>query len=365
MHAYEDEEMVTKIPRRIVVDHITRLSATSTRTAVEHIMNRLGANRQPMDLPVTDDDFAALAEAPVRNVKARAERLITHLKSRSPTSAKWLKLSADDLRDVARLSKIGHVIDVSRDHIDRNFAHLHNLTPWLREASTAAMMSARASSGSGAGIRIPPLLLVGPPGTGKTTWATAVASKMCLQSIVVGAASRGLFALAGVESGWSTARSGALISRIIATGCGNPVVVVDEIDKASGGGATARGAHVGGMSDGLIEMIEPATARAWQCPHLGVRFDLSRVSWILTANDLSRVPEPLRDRCRVVYVASPTRDEAAVVARRRAQDRLDEDFAEQIGETVRAAYDARTFSLRAIDRLIDAAVGAADTPLLH
>ena len=124
--------MVTRIPYRLVVDYITRLSATSTRTAVEHVMNRLGANRQPMDLPVTDDDFAALAEAPVRNVKARAERLITHLKSRSPTSAKWLKLSADDLRDVARLSKTGHVIDVSRDHIDLNFSHIHSLTPWFR-----------------------------------------------------------------------------------------------------------------------------------------------------------------------------------------------------------------------------------------
>ena len=362
MHINLERCMPTKIPRRLVVDRVTRLTTLSTDQAAQHVYDRIAARRVEPSGAMSDNDFRDLFLEAHFVTKERIARLITRLKSRRPGHQFPPKISAAETKVVARLSRHGHLIDLSHDEIDIAISGIHERAPWMRSASVAAMQGARATAG--AGTRLPPMLLVGPPGTGKTTWSTGLAEALGLPSIVISATTRGLFALSGVESGWTTARSGDLISRMLTTGVGNPIVVIDEIDKAVGGARTTAGQAMAGIADALLEMIEPATAAAWACPYLGARFDISGVSWIMTANDLSRVPGPLLDRVRVIRISPPTRAEAAEIARRRALDQLDDDMADEIADAVFASHRDGKFSLRSIDKLITAA-GALSRPALH
>lgn len=354
--------MPTKIHRRLVVDRVTRLTTLSTDQAAQHVYDRIEARRVEPSGVMSDDDFRDLFLEARLVTKDRITRLITRLKSRRPGHQFPPKISAGEAKAVARLSRYGHLIDLSHDEIDIAISGIHERSPWMRGASVAAMQGARATAGRG--TRLPPMLIVGPPGTGKTTWSTGLAAALGLPSIVISATTRGLFALSGVESGWTTARSGDLISRMLTTCVGNPLVVVDEIDKASSGARTTAGQSMPGIADALLEMIEPATAAAWTCPYLGTRFDISGVIWIMTANDISRVPAPLLDRVRVIRISPPSRTEAAEIARRRALDHLDHEVADEIAAAVFASHRDEKFSLRSIDKLIIAA-SALDRPALH
>lgn len=354
--------MPTKIPRRLVVDRVTRLTTLSTDQAATHVYDRIAARRVEPTGAMSDDDFRDLFLEARLVTKERIARLIARLKSRRPGHQFPPKISAVETKAVARLSRYGHLIDISHDEIDIAISEIHERAPWMRGASVAAMQGARATAGDGTSL--PPMLLVGPPGTGKTTWATGLAAALGLPSIVISATTRGLFALSGVESGWTTARSGDLVSRMLTTGVGNPIVVIDEIDKAASGARTTAGQAMPGIADALLEMIEPATASAWSCPYLGTRFDITGASWIMTANDLGRVPAPLLDRVRVIRISPPTRAEAAEIARRRARDKLDDDLADEIAAAVFASHRDGKFSLRNIDKLILVA-GALGRPSLH
>lgn len=74
--------------------------------------------------------------------------------------------------------------------------------------------------------------------------------------------------------------------------------MVDEVEKA--GLATSRNGHTFGLAEALLPLLEPLTARRWSCPYYQVRFDMSWVGWVLTSNNLDRLPETLLSRCTVV-----------------------------------------------------------------
>ncbi|MCF7702224.1 hypothetical protein [Loktanella sp. M215] len=82
------------------------------------------------------------------------------------------------------------------------------------------------------------------------------------------------------------------------------MIVVDEICKAKSG-SSEKGAHFS-FSDSLLSLLEPATARAWECPYFRIVFDMSYISWILTSNTASNIPEPIRSRCQLLEVPALT-----------------------------------------------------------
>ena len=81
--------------------------------------------------------------------------------------------------------------------------------------------------------------------------------------------------------------------------CANPLIVIEEVDKAGGGPAN------GEMVKTLLVMTEPSTAKAYLDEGLGASVDLSAVSWIMTANRLDLVDPLLRTRCRILHMPSP------------------------------------------------------------
>jgi ATP-dependent Lon protease len=150
------------------------------------------------------------------------------------------------------------------------------------------------------------LLLVGPPGIGKTAFAYALAEILNLPLTVcdMAAAQAGAH-LGGSEDFWSNTQPGVVWRELVQGTHANPLFVLDELDKASdhqefrGGGYNAAAA--------LFSLLEPVSARRFQDRSLpAMVLDASLVNWIATANDMSRVDPALLSRFTVLAIAPPT-----------------------------------------------------------
>lgn len=365
-----------RIRYRVIVDNVGRMAmadplkiTTVIQDDIARLFERLD-EREEMSMGGMSDAERMMALDELlsrRHVKigtGRIMRAVHKFRARFPAPKLGPKAAAREISQIISMPKRGHVVTLSADEIDVAMAEIHAEAPWMRDASTVAMRGLRTSGRLGA--RVPPMILTGPPGTGKTSWAADLARALHVPVIRIAASSRGVFSLAGVESGWGNSQSGLVISEMMRTGCANPVIVIDEIDKAPADISTDRSGRIPGIVDTILDMSEPSSSGEWTCPHLNVRFDLSRVSWVMTANRIDRVPAPLRDRFRVIPIERPTLTELVTVGYLRASERLGDDAAALIVDALVSA-DQRGLqpTLRTVERMIESAEGVMETPLLN
>ena len=273
------------------------------REQLHQIQKELGEETAGSELADLEQQIGA-ATMPA-DVEKQARKELTRLKRMSDSSAEysmvrtylewlvelpWTKLSAKDID-----------LEAARQVLDTDHFGLEKIKRRIIE-----FLAVRKLNPAG---KAPILCFVGPPGVGKTSLGQSIARALGTSFVRV--------ALGGVHDeaeirGHRRTYVGALPGNIVQAlkkaGNRDAVMLLDEIDKLGQGG------RQGDPAAALLEVLDPEQNANFRDAYLGVPFDLSRITFIATANMLDTIPGPLRDRMEIVELPGYTESEKVAIA---------------------------------------------------
>nr|WP_315463317.1 AAA family ATPase [uncultured Rhodoferax sp.] len=244
-------------------------------------------------------------------------KLVQNLKSRTPDR----DLHKRNEALYQRIKPKGHRRALAHPKLDsldfkrfyRAFPHFSSVINLVREQFQFSELASKP-------FLIPPILLGGDPGIGKTRFSHELAEALgtVIRRLPFDNAQSGV-SLLGSDKNWANTTYGSVFELVVLGMYANPVILLDEIDKAS----KFREGHA---LASLHSLLEPITSECVRDISLDFEFNASRVIWIATANDLDRVPHSLRSRFQEFWIEQPTGSQAlqmAEVVAREVHDLMD------------------------------------------
>lgn len=205
-----------------------------------------------------------------------------------------------------------------------------------------------------------PMLIVSPPGMGKSTIVRLLADVAGLPIIHLdGSTMMTTVDLTGGDSVFRSSRPSSIVQGLIQHGVGNPIVAFDEFDKLAD---VSRGAREN-PAECLLPFLEQTTAGRVREHFLQIDLDLRFLNWVLLANDLDKVPKTVRDRCKVIQIPALTPKDLASMAEAEVLRRHLEP--ELIAALTRACARGQIKSLRKLSKALDAAEATLRRPTPH
>jgi ATP-dependent Lon protease len=305
------EELLNLMTGEIEILEVERKIRGRVKKQMERSQKEYYLNEQMQaiqkELGEKDDYQAELEELSERleekkmsdEAKKKVKKEIKKLKMMSPMSAEAavVRNYIDWMLDLPwnNFSKEKHDIKAAQDILDEDHWGLEKVKERILEHLAVQALNNK--------LRGPILCLVGPPGVGKTSLARSVARSLNrpFSRISLGGV-RDEAEIRGHRKTYVGAMPGKIIQALRKSEFGNPLILLDEIDKMSTD-------FRGDPSSALLEVLDPEQNATFQDHYLEVDYDLSQVLFFTTANSLHPIPRPLLDRMEVIQLDSYIEDE--------------------------------------------------------
>ena len=228
------------------------------------------------------------------------------------TDVPWSKRD-EEILDIARTREIldadHYALGDVKDRI-LEFLAVRQLTHKPGETEEQRQERSAEERTDDAELRAPILVLVGPPGVGKTSLGKSIARSLNRKFVRMALGGvRDEAEIRGHRRTYIGSMPGRIIQAMKTAGVTNPIILLDEIDKMSSDWR-------GDPSSAMLEVLDPEQNHTFQDHYLEVPYDLSQVMFITTANSLQTIPRPLLDRMEIIQIPGYTQPEKVEIAKR-------------------------------------------------